>query len=630
MQSDSQLIEHQAKCLKIDDDADQDKINIDQPGPMIEDPPMNQEVDELSNSDKLQSALAYYYPHYARVNYIPIQVKMSDGYDERAMDQESHRYRCKIYFFDMYLECRDTFLTVEEAKEAVAKMALDVIVEFNRVIRDRSGDKRFGRLFAPLVSAVTENLAAHANDLEEESKIELGLPGVLSIDRYKEIESLPLQMNVLSASLSALFQKTNSPGTINPADKIVTAAQPASTITNVQSQKQSQPVVENCPHAPPQPTVDPVSAIYEHSQKKGILPPVLEEYSGLRHGTFGCRAKYDGKEYVAEAIYKNKKDARKAVAFLICKELFGDHHEGLFKTDTIAVAAKDPVFATSASITQNQTQSMPLQIQPAEKRIDTSPPAGKRFVSIINECAQVLKMKAPVFEFQTGDAINCYYIGHIKNCFDLQVLESLGLPVEANEVIPERFVGAPCTKKSDAKEDCAARYYLFLKSKGLFHEDGSIIKRLTTTNYRNQQRYFNPPVAATPMVKQTAPVQIHQVPPFPFPPPPMFPSSPLSPPGMHFGFGGPSPLPQVMHPPFVLNPNVRPPVSTPNFPPYNPLSSSSILLQAGFPMFPPPPPPLPPSSSSLSSSSPNPQQPQQSSSNKPPTGNQLDPRRRTG
>lgn len=546
----------------------------------------------IRNVDKLEALLASFYPQYARVRYIPVQVNLeefnesSTSKDKRPISGSNHRYRCKVFLFEMFLECRDLYLTLDEAKEAVATMAVDLLAEFNSVIRSRSADARFGILFQPLIDEMTKNLASHSLDPVEEERISYGHKPVTSVERYKEVGSLGLQKGILSANLSAIYEKMNSTGTVQPGGP----SKPAPTPSHTEVPKKLMvPTAEEA-------LTDPLTAIHSHCQKRAGAcdAPDFQMFEGKNRMLFGCIGKYDGKSYIAEGIYKTKKDAKRAAAALICQDVFGISLP-VAGSDT-AVAAKDGLIASSFDVKGTSAAFGPgvhaaiEKIEPASEKITLEPPPGKKYISMVNECCQVNKLSQLDYQCQTGDNISAYFIIHAINSFDRATLQRIGGHANPDEELPKRFISAAFTRKNDAKEDCAARVYIYLREHGVFNENGTL--RRTAAPSRPTGRYYDPqpPVQQyqaprfppIPSWPPQMPPQMHQVahqlpqfpplpqfggvppmPPFPFPMlPGQFPLHPSMFP----------PVPSVMNPPAILDPSLRL-NSIPQQPGYSPRSS---------------------------------------------------------
>lgn len=551
------------------------------------------------NVDKLEALLASFYPQYARVRYIPVQVNLDElSKDKRQLSADSNiRYRCKVFLFEMFLECRDLYLTLDEAKEAVASMAVDLLAEFNSVIQCRSTDNRFGILFQPLLEEMTKNLASHSIDPSEEERVSYGHKAVTSVERYKEVGSLGLQKGILSANLSAIYEKMNATGTVQSGGTPKPTPAPTPSEPHV-PKKLMMPTAEEA-------LVDPLTAIHSHCQKRAGAcdAPDFQIFEGKTRSMFGCIGKYDGRSYIAEGIYKTKKDAKRAAAALICQDVFGISVP-VAGSDT-AVAAKDAVIASSFDVKGTSTafgagvHAAIEKIEPAAEKITAEPPPGKKYISMVNECCQVNKLSQPDYQCQTGDNISTYFIIHALNCFDKATIQRIGGQVSTEAELPKRFISAAFTRKNDAKEDCAARIYFFLREHGVFNENGSLKRsaapytggRSNTSYHQNHQdsRYFDsrppvkqyqpprfPPVPSWP--PQMPPLPhfngVPPLPPFPFPMlPGQFPSmpgqfpSPIQFPSQMF-----PPIPPLMNPPAILDPSLRP-NNTASQPRYSPRQS---------------------------------------------------------
>lgn len=555
-------------------------------------PDVTTEVMPIRSVDKLEALLASFYPQYARVRYIPAQVNLeefnasSSSRNKKLSSGSNHRYRCKVFLFEMFLECRDLYLTLDEAKEAVATMAVDLLAEFNSVIQSRSADARFGILFQPLVEEMTKNLASHSLDPVEEERVSYGHKPITSVERYKEVGSLGLQKGILSANLSAIYEKMNSTGTVQPGAPSKPAPAPSQAEPHV-PKKLMVPTAEEA-------LTDPLTAIHSHCQKRAGAcdAPDFQIFEGKNRMLFGCIGKYDGKSYIAEGIYKTKKDAKRAAAALICQDVFGISVP--VGGSGTAVAAKDAVIASSFDIKGTSAAFGPgvhaaiEKIEPAPDKITLEPPPGKKYISMVNECCQVNKLSQPDYQCQTGDNISAYFIIHALNSFDKATLQRIGGHANSDEELPKRFISAAFTRKNDAKEDCAARVYLYLKEHGVFNENGTL-RRAAAPSRPTGGRYYDPqpPVQQyqaprfplVPSWPPQMPPQMHQLPQLPplpqfggIPPMPPFPFPML--PG-HFPSHPPMfpPIPPVMNPPAILDPSLRP-NSAPQQPGYSPRSSS--------------------------------------------------------
>lgn len=563
----------------------------------------NAPMEEAASShvDQLQSLLASYYPQYARVNYIPVPVDNnelvgSEALSKSQLHESSIRYRCQVTLFEMLIETRDLYLTFEEAKEAAAKVALDLLAEFNNVIRSRSTEARFGRLFQPLVEEMTKGLATTTSMIDplEQQKVDQGHAPVISVEYYKGLGTLDMQKSLFTSKLAACYEKMSAAGI--PAKMAKVTPNPPKQNVAVTANT-TEPSKESFDDS----LVDPLSAIHQHFQKQGgtCAAPDFEFFDGKTRNMFGCIGKYQGQSYVAPGTYKTKKDAKRAAAILICRAIFGTSAP-VASIDTV-VETNDTVIARSSDVkgsivTVNSGQATPVErIEPSTSKLELEPPAGKRFVSIINECCQVNRLPQPDYQCQTGDSINSYYVMHLSNPFNPATIRLLGGTCSDDQVLPKRFVSAPFTKKADAKEDCAGRVFVFLKEQSVFDENGALHKRQPAqlnSRSNRQDRYFDQKQASQqPSTPYNRPNQNHQqqmqhpqqqnfmptlpqVPhwppqnpaamaplsaPFPFPPMPMHPQqqNPMYP---NFPPMPPPPFmmfPPLMSPPAVLDPNMR-------------------------------------------------------------------------
>lgn len=528
--------------------------------------------DGPSNLEKLESLIATFYPQYARLRFIPIMVEtdgmLASGSKNTAAENEPH-WRCKVYIFEMYLECRETFISVEEAREAVAKLALDLLNEFNRVIRSRSTDARFGRLFQPLIETMTQDLANCSMDAEEQRAVDMGHDPVLSVEQYKTYGSLDMQKSVLSAGLQAIYEKMNSAG-ISTA-KPEPALQPAKAVSKASAAAQLSPEDQ---------LGDPLSAIHMHFQKRGgsVEAPDFQIFEGKTKLLFGCIGKYDGKSYIAEGIYKTKKEAKRAAAILICQDLFG--MTGTLASGEAVVASKPAIVASSLDVKgtaktiegrdgDGSVAEAQEPIEPASELFGEEPPKGKKFVSLVNECCQVHRLNQPDYQCKTGDSISSYFIIHAFNHFDKATVELMGGHVAQGKMLPRRFVSAACTKKMDAKEDCAGRIYAFLRKHGVFDADGNLVRRETNRSQRghpggrggyrgNQGRYYDNQPPSNPQAMQSSRFNFPAVPSWPpaLSPLGLPPMAPLPP----FPFPqAPGLFPLMPPPPLMMPPNGMPP-----------------------------------------------------------------------
>ncbi len=520
----------------------------------------------MTYEDRLQALIATFYPQFARLKYTPIEIDIDKMLSSSRPSSHTIRYRCKIYIFDMFLESRDLYITFEEAKEAVAKLAYDMLNEFNFIVRSRKTDQRFGRLFQPLIDAMTANLASLHTSEEAFDHHQ-----VLSIERYKEAGSLSLQKDVLSATFSAIYDKMNGIQKKQAPEPVPTVKAVTQKIATVSRTSDSQEAASQNNET----LLDPLSALFEHYQKRGGLTtaPEFEIFQGKTPYLFGCRCRYDGKDYIAEGIYKTKKDAKRAVATIVCEAFFGEHAPLLrVEGSQKASGSKDIVFAKSIDIAGTKivassqgtcTSDQTEPIEPAQEKVNVEPPAGKKFVSIINEACQINKLPQPDYLCKTGDTISSYFIMYAHNLFDRATLQKLGLNAPEGFEPPKRFVSAPFTKKSDAKEDCAGRFFIYLRDLGVFDDNCSLLVRPSQPTQQqryshNQRRTQSNTNAALPNWGNGPP------PPFPFPFSPPHPGALRQLPRM-------PPLPMV--PPMPMMPQMligSPPAFFPPFPPVFP------------------------------------------------------------
>jgi len=548
----------------------------------------------ISFVDKLEALIATFYPQYALVRYMPIRVEKHEG--------SIVRWRCKLHLFEMLLECRKAYISLEEAKEAVARTAIDLLTEFNIVIRSRSTDARFGQLFQPLLDEMTKSLVNSSMlDPIEEEKIALGHEPVLSVEKYKDLGSLSLQKSVLSANLSAIYEKMTSTGMAQ------TNKQQAPVQVNQKATKSNIPSSNSYNILPVggdgSELMDPLSAIHVHYQKRAgsCEAPDFQIFEGKSKMLFGCIGKYDGKNYIAEGIYKTKKDAKRAAAVLICQDIFGANCP--VAVAGVVVGSTNAVVANFHGISREQSNE---KINPAPERLSEAPPVGKRFVSLVNECCQVHRLSQPDYQCKTGESISNFFILHALNTFDPSTIQRLGGSIKVGEELPRRFVSAAFTKKMDAKEDCAARIYAFLRDCGVFSLDGNLTKRNEPSfqaalgnpyydngggrsegyqgnrHYNNSQQQYQmmraPPVQALPAWPPSFPLPmvVPPMPPFPFP---MIPPAPgqqqQQMPGMFPPF---PPMPHGMPSPphFMFPPMMAPPASSPWQSPQAPAPTKNV------------------------------------------------------
>jgi hypothetical protein len=562
--------------------------------------------DPAKMSDRLQSLAAEYYPHYAGIAYEKVEMPSDHG----------TRYRCKLVIFDMVLESREVHEQWEDAKEAAAKLGYELLKEFNATIQMRANDARFERLFKPLIDEIVSGLAPIKADPAEEAKKALGLPAILSVDRYKQTDSLPQQKSVLSPLLSAIFTKMNAPGTLPKAEE-----KPA----DVAGPAPKKPGIAKEAPSPAEPA-DPVMILQEHYQKMSATaaPPAYEFFERTREKRllFGCKASYQGADYIVEASYATKREAKKAVAGQVCAALFGKTLEVAEVADAVPSASssarpKDFVYANSnkildspvvpattytspdggASLTVLQ-QANPSKLAPASERSKLDPlPDGRKYVSVVNEFCQFLKVAQPAYQFQTGDSITTFYVAHADTPFTPASIDRIGRA--DGDDGPKKFVGVACTKKNDAKEDCAMRIFEFMlkqrwvdatgkrvvgnsnpaaesKGKRPYHNPAGDSRRPSPS-----PRYYSsslPPAAPYPVPQHphqqhqhqnfmsTSPAQFMPTPPGAAIPPPFFPPpfpmfNPNAPPGGSNPSMPMSAPPFMPIPPFPFPPRFTPPAS---------------------------------------------------------------------
>lgn len=230
---------------------------------------------------------------------------------------------------------------------------------------------------------------------------------------------------------------------------------------------------------------NPVCELFVHHQKLGGVgaPPSFEEFQG-RGVLWGATGNYHGFTVTVKAAFKKRNDAKYEAARLIYERLMGD--TGRFKPIDPEIAAdieaKNVVIGRTNVVIGKDERSGDVQIMasaskalsvedPTTKKTirdylrqmpsgpgTRTPPDGKRFISILNEYCQRIRINPPKYLEVVGN-------------------ESLG-PSHCcivEDFDDKTFISYAFTRKRDAQEDCALRIFEHLLEKGRVDEMGRCI-----------------------------------------------------------------------------------------------------------------------------------------------------------
>lgn len=433
---------------------------------------------------------------------------------------QSITYTGRMRLLGQTLSAHGHYASPEEALNATAKVALDVLAEFNRLL-DLSSNGSNGLTPAEqeYVSVMMRSLSQEASEAVN-GKTELLSPTAalnhlnttLSTRQNEQIdagvkertaaisqkfdtnssEPSPAEtsrMERLRQKLLSEMQEGKDPIKEAPKDPRLSREPPKEPLT--------QPVK---PVPPPPPTnttpsqstsqslnkktalMDPITTLHEYVEKSGSAREQLIFQEFRHQNRFGYRLLWNNQSWVSPATSQNKRDAKMHVALMACVEILGNGFvfEGIdpsvyanWTPEYIQGIRDRYIFRTtsellgSSKIDTNTTSQADASDTPPLVPLDPLP-NGLKYVNELNQLCQRLKWSLPIFTFTSINAVSNYYVCTIRDFQEFPLFES-----------------APFTRKADAKEDVAGRLYLALKQAG-YLEEAARLKRLDQQSSRDR------------------------------------------------------------------------------------------------------------------------------------------------
>lgn len=602
---------------------------------LLEQRQAHQEVAKtLSYTDQLQSLLAKHYPQYGLVTYERLIIDGQTGRMRAATEGDmaadncddpnarphatsSRRYKCRVRLFEMSLEGREVFPTWMAAQEAVAKMGLDMLREFNRIILDRATDKKFGRILAPLVEQMKAQVA---NAVPQEPPYGISIPdGVVAVEKERTDRALAVQPQIMGDLLSSISQKMNSTSENFVRAEPTTAAASSPRISSDTEAPNATETNNNTADStdPSSSRFNPISCLFEHYQKIRLDPTktVEEPKFGFftKNKLHGCIVQYMEKTFTAPASYQKQVDAKKAACRDACHHLYGDivpleavEMAPIAKmTNSVAASLessanagiKEVVIVANTKELLNSSKEADDSLAPHPKPVNLPPlKNNQKYVSAINQLSQVQKCPAPSYTFTSGKSLSAFFVCTSDNPFTEMIQAAMQdrCAEEIEASMQKRFISAAFVGKMDAKEDCAARIFAHLRECGVIDEDGKAVeslRKISNAALRKRPSSMVPlrtpnPVATRPTLETALPkVPLPFLPPPPilFPPPPILPPSPMS--MLDSAVSSPMNTPPQPVPPMQQQPKLQ-------FPPQWPLPHMMMMPQGSLNLPSQPPPPI--------------------------------------
>ena len=322
--------------------------------------------------------------------------------------------------------------TESEAKESAARLACAILTEYSRTIFNCQE-----KIMQPIFAEVMKELRSYRDPKSEgKDKVMVEMEGegqvILSVSDAMTGKLKPLEMSRLNSVLSAERAEL---------------------------------------------TFNPVNALYEYAHGRiNVSAPVYDIFT--KSGCFGCLLKFNQKEYLVEAIYKKKSDAKYEVSRVACEDIFGfDKSTGAIIAPKVATAEEKKEFAVASTVEllkPTSTNTTDLSTPP-KMAFDSGIqlPAGRRFITVVNEVCQKHKLPAPHYDFSISNDISSMYACRIANLFD------------------KSFDSAIFGRKQDAKEDAAHRLFYHMLTSNMVDTSGRAILPSTKTAPTSQQN-LNP------------------------------------------------------------------------------------------------------------------------------------------
>lgn len=442
---------------------------------------------------QLQSLISLHYPQYGQLVY-----EVERGEDGKAS--------CRVTLFGMQIESQERYASGEEAREAVAKVALDIVHELHRILLHRpDNDQRIQMLFKPLQEALAAQVGSVPTVAPEEMEmVRMGLPPLVQEERLKreaEDQVTPSPFNPLLTSILRKISQTAQ----GVAQEVAQGVAQQGGEKTVQSfaqgtvQAEVDPSIKACEEA-----FNPVIALHQHWQRRmtSCDQPSYDYFT--KQGYFGCICRYDGHEMRAEAHYRSKNSAKLEASRLCCIAIFGEacvtfeppphddaadeikrqkevrqkeetrerearerearDREAREAREAVQTAQVTPV--TVAPLQGTQTMEGVTEIQAAHSAIDFTLRNGRKFVSLINEYCQIARLPQPEYQYYSGKTLSSFFVCFCDNFIEGDQEKPIG--------VREKFVSAAFAKKTDAKEDCAARIFCHLEQHGFVDRDGRV------------------------------------------------------------------------------------------------------------------------------------------------------------
>lgn len=319
---------------------------------------------------------------------------------------------------------------------------LDPLVKLSRYFPD-SSPKEYSLKKTILNSHVTKYIACveifgqkfSSEKFDTESEATFSIQNILAPVIDELIETIVFKNNAFNSDIMSYI--CNYLKTFNITEQNIILSIDAlvdnKALTPLQAQKNSAQLAKLT-------VPNPVSFIHDFARLHNKEEPKYEFFTKI--GLHGCKLTFLDGVFVALAVYKKKNDAKIDAAKQLCAVLF--------ESQGLSTDLKNVTLVDSSKFFFGKTEDFVSSAQNHEinksHRNDLTPfeicplPDGRKFVSAVNEYCQKNRMISPNYTFSTNNNVSSIYVceSNFLNC---------------------NFKSAPFSRKSDAKEDVAARIY---------------------------------------------------------------------------------------------------------------------------------------------------------------------------
>jgi hypothetical protein len=445
-------------------------------------------------TDKLRALLSRCMPHYELPD-PAVEVSFDDSTGDMA-------YTATVHVLGQLFQARGDFVKANDAVEASARVAHDVIDDLFRVLLTEEQDQAHQQLFQPLLQEIQGfGQSASASTISS-------LKGTDSLSTHLKAgaEALTCRLNELESAkadeaskakavrIAATFAKVHVRG---GGSSVLKA--PAETAKETKAAPEPKTIIATLPADGDgyrsSFLTDPVTALHEYVDKQpGPRHPVIfEDYYRIASSTqyYGCRLIHGGKWWAVGAEFAKKKEAHMTAALMACTELLGPgfRYEGVepethadwtrasvrascdrfsfgYTSDLLQQGQADigtspalpshlAALGAPVSATANERSKAPAKTETPTTTLPELPeaPDGRKYSSLLNEVCQKLRITLPNFHTVPVSSMSNYFVCTVQGFMDLPLMES-----------------AAFTRKMDARDDVAGRIYLILQERGLISQ----------------------------------------------------------------------------------------------------------------------------------------------------------------